>query len=123
MKIQFNKKDKELFFSMLSVYKIYGEIAEKLQKEDMELPYSTVDLLIDKIAAIISRNNLYENSMEIDENKLIAILRFMLGTGVWKFDSSNDFWIAFSGESPVGSSLVILKDKLFEFLLKNGLEI
>lgn len=123
MKIQFNKKDKELFFSMLSVYKIYGEIAEKLQKEDMELPYSTVDLLIDKIAAIISRNNLYENSMEIDENKLIAILRFMLGTGVWKFDSSNDFWIAFSGEFPVGSSLVILKDKLFEFLLKNGLEI
>lgn len=123
MKIQFNKKDKELFFSMLSVYKIYGEIAEKLQKEDMELPYSTVDLLIDKIAVIISRNNLYENSMEIDENKLIAILRFMLGTGVWKFDSSNDFWIAFSGESPVGSSLVILKDKLFEFLLKNGLEI
>lgn len=123
MKIQFDKKDKELFFSMLSVYKIYGEIAEKLQKEDMELPYSTVDLLIDKIAAIISRNNLYENSMEIDENKLIAILRFMLGTGVWKFDSSNDFWIAFSGESPVGSSLVILKDKLFEFLLKNGLEI
>lgn len=123
MKIQFNKKDKELFFSMLSVYKIYGEIAEKLQKEDMELPYSTVDLLIDKIAAIISRNNLYENSMEIDENKLIAILRFMLGTGVWKFDSSNDFWSTFSGESPVGSSLVILKDKLFEFLLKNGLEI
>ena len=123
MKIQFNKKDKELFFSMLSVYKIYGEIAEKLQKEDMELPYSTVDLLIDKIAAIISRNNLYENSMEINENKLIAILRFMLGTGVWKFDSSNDFWSAFSGETPVGSSLVILKDKLFEFLLKNGLEI
>lgn len=108
---------------MLSVYKIYGEIAEKLQKEDMELPYSTVDLLIDKIAAIISRNNLYENSMEIDENKLIAILRFMLGTGVWKFDSSNDFWSTFSGETPVGSSLVILKDKLFEFLLKNGLEI
>ena len=34
MKIEFEEKDKELFFNMISSQKIFGELAEVLQKED-----------------------------------------------------------------------------------------
>jgi hypothetical protein len=33
MKIEFKKNDKELFFNMVSSQKIFGELAERLQKD------------------------------------------------------------------------------------------
>ena len=64
MKIEFEEKDKELFFSMISSQKIFGELAERLQKEDLEIPYTTIDLIISYLSKIIVDNNYFSISFD-----------------------------------------------------------
>ena len=122
MKILFEQKDKELFFSMLSVYKIYGEISEKIQK-DIDIPYSTIDILIAKLSDIIIKEKFYQATFDIDSDVFYSMIRFMLGTGTFMFASNNEAWSFFIKEFVSHEFIEISKDELFKYLIKNGIEI
>lgn len=121
MKIEFDEKDKELFFSMISSQKIFGELAERLQKEDLEIPYTTIDLIISYLSKIIVDNNYFSISFDENEGIVRSMISFMLGTGIWKFDSHNELWDIFKKETE--GYIEIEKDILWNHLLKNGLSI
>lgn len=121
MKIKFEEKDKELFFSMISSQKIFGELAERLQKEDLEIPYTTIDLIISYLSKIIVDNNYFSISFDENEGIVRSMISFMLGTGIWKFDSHNELWDIFKKETE--GYIEIEKDILWNHLLKNGLSI
>lgn len=123
MKIEFLPRDCELFFSMLGVYKIYGKIADKLNMDDLELPISTVDLLIKKLTDIIIEKEFYTITYEEYDDKLASIICFMLGTGTWLFSPADELWSLFYDGAMFGSYVEISKEKLFAHLLENGIEI
>lgn len=123
MKIEFLPRDCELFFSMVGVYKIYGKIADKMNMDDLELPVSTVDLLINKLTDIIIKNEFYELTYEEYDDKVRSMISFMLGTSIWLFSPADDLWSLFYDGAMPGSYLEISKEKLFAYLLENGIEI
>ena len=123
MKIEFLPRDCELFFSMVGVYKIYGKIADKLNMDDLELPISTVDLLIKKLTDIIIEKEFYTITYEEYDDKLASIICFMLGTGMWLFSPADDLWSLFYDGAMMGAYVEISKEKLFAHLLENGIEI
>lgn len=124
MKIEFLPRDCELFFSMVGVYKIYGRIADKMNMDDLELPISTIDLLIKRLTEIIIEKELYTITYEEYDNKLESIISFMLGTGIWLFTPADELWGLFYKEAMTfGSYVEISKEKLFAYLLENGIEI
>ena len=121
MKIEFEEKDKELFFNMISSQKIFGELAEVLQKEDLEIPYTTIDLIIAHLSKIIVDNNYFSISFDENEGIVRSMISFMLGTGIWKFDSHSELWDIFKKETE--GYIEIEKNELWSYLLKNGLNI
>lgn len=123
MLIKFEQKDDKLFFSMVSSHKIFGELAEKLQKEDLDIPLSTVDILISKLTEIILQNKFYQITFEEDYDKVYSMISFMLGVGIWKFNPMNNLWDLFIKEAIPNAELDISKEMLWDYLLKNGLEI
>lgn len=123
MKIEFLPRDCELFFSMVGVYKIYGKIADKMNMDDLELPVSTVDLLINKLTEIIIENEFYNLTYEEYDDKVRSMISFMLGTSIWLFSPADELWSLFYDGAMPGSYLEISKEKLFAYLLENGIEI
>ena len=121
MKIEFEEKDKELFFSIKTNQKLFGELAEKKKKEDLEIPYTTIDLIISYLSKIIVDNNYFSISFDENEGVVRSMISFMLGTGIWKFDSHNELWDIFKKETE--GYIEIEKDILWNYLLKNGLSI
>ena len=106
---------------MISSQKIFGELAEVLQKEDLEIPYTTIDLIIAHLSKIIVDNNYFSISFDENEGIVRSMISFMLGTGIWKFDSHNELWDIFKKE--IEGYIEIEKDELWSYLLKNGLNI
>lgn len=123
MKIQFELKDEEMFFNMISSQKIFGELAEKLQKEDLEIPVSTIDLIISVLTDIIVENNFFTISYDENGGKLRSIISFMLGTGTWFFGPFNNLWDLFYKEKNLNNKIDIKKSDLWDYLLKNGLKL
>ena len=123
MKIQFELKDEEMFFNMVSSQKIFGELAEKLQKEDLEIPVSTIDLIISVLTGIIVENNFFTISYDEDGGKIRSIISFMLGTGTWSFGPFNELWDLFYKEKNLNNKIDIKKSDLWDYLLKNGLKL
>ena len=75
MKIEFKENDKELFFIMVSSQKIFGELAERLQKEDLEIPYTTIDLIIAHLSKIIVDNNYFSKTNNLLFNPFLFIFQ------------------------------------------------
>jgi len=123
MKIQFELKDEEMFFNMVSSQKIFGELAEKLQKEDLEIPISTIDLIISVLTGIIVENNFFTISYDEDGGKIRSIISFMLGTDTWSFGPFNELWDLFYKEKNLNNKIDIKKSDLWDYLLKNGLKL
>ena len=123
MKIQFELKDEEMFFNMVSSQKIFGELAEKLQKEDLEIPVSTIDLIISVLTGIIVENNFFTISYDEDGGKIRSMVSFMLGTGIWSFGPFNELWDLFYKEKNLNNKIDIKKSDLWDYLLKNGLKL
>ena len=123
MKIQFEQKDKELFFNMVSSQKIFGELVEKYKLKDIEIPLSSIDVIISCISSLIIGKKFFQVSFDIEEEKLRSIISFMLGTGEWEFNPSNPIWSFFIKDFIPYANVKIQKNELWEFLLENGLEV
>lgn len=113
MKITFNKDDFLKFFNMISVYKVYAEVAEKV---DIEPPISAIDLLLHKLTSLIIENNWYKTDIK-DINVCFGIIQFMLGTAKLQID--NDISSTFG----VYGQLTFDTEKLWNYLIENGIEI
>lgn len=114
MKITFNNTDFTNFFNMISVYKTYVEIADKVE---VEPPRSAIDLLIYKLASLTIENEWYQTTLE-NENMCFAIIQFMFGTAKLKIDE--DVASAFN---ITGQILEIDIKQLWDYLVQNGIEI
>ncbi len=124
MRITFEEEDEEFFFNMVSSQRVYADIAEKYKIEDLDVPYSTIDILINKLAKTILDKKLYQISFEEDYEKVLSMISFMLGTGIWKFEAINPYWKFFKQELPSMHDFIeISKEMLWEELKKNGIEI
>jgi hypothetical protein len=123
MKITFEPKDKPLFFNMISAYKIFGELSEKINDLKIDIPYSSIDVIIAKLSEIVMNFKFYKISFQEDEEKIRRMVAFMLGTGIWTFAANNDLWSLFIKEAIPNAFLEISKDELFDWLLKNNLEL
>ena len=111
MRITFNQNDFLSFFNMVSVYKTYVEVANKV---DIEPPRSAIDLLLYKLATMVVEHHWYDSTI----NDVFPIIQFMLGTAKCVMD--NDVATAFNIQ---GQSLTIDMKKLWNYLLENGIEI
>ena len=123
MRIQFEPKDRDLFFNMISVYKIYAELSQRLKEENIEPPYSTIDILIFKMSEIIIDNKFYQITFEEDRDVVLSMIRFMLGTGIWRLNHTDMYYKFFIKDPLQIGYIEISRNLLFEYLLKNGLEV
>ena len=114
MKITFNKNDFLKFFNMISVYKTYVEVADKVE---IEPPISAIDALLFKLTELIITNKWFSSSSS-DEKFLYSAIQFMLWTAKIKIDK--DIEMAFNVQDV---KLSIDIDNLWNYLLANGIEV
>lgn len=112
MRIEFDHSDFNIFFNMISVYKTYAEIADKV---DIEPPSSAIDLLLHELASLVMEHAWYTSTFLENENLCFAVIQFMLGTAKIKVDED----VAKAFNIP-GQALDIDIKSLWNYLVENG---
>jgi len=119
MKIILNKKDKNAFFSMLSVYDFYAELSEVIKKE-VEPHLSALDLIIDKLGNLIVENNFFETNIENNPTFYLQLSKFALGIGKYNLDY---YYLSKFHDFPHEVYFKVNIDSLFEKLCQASIDI
>lgn len=86
MIITFNKQTADeckKFFNMISAYKVFAEMSDKLG-EEIQLPVSALDFILNELATRIVNGKYYKSTFECDTYACHRIAQYMLGTGTFE---------------------------------------